>query len=85
MCIRDRYIKSRTARHIAAQFRDNPAIDTFHVEIDERDAFAAIFATGGSVRSLRSDTVNNLDKAIANVQAYAAEVIAKLKQGRKTL
>jgi len=74
-----KYVKSRTSRHIAGQFRDNPAISTFVSEIDERDAYSAIFTTGGSVRALNPETVNNLDKAIANVHAFAAEVITKLK------
>ncbi|MEO4045351.1 ParA family protein [Hoeflea sp. CAU 1731] len=74
-----KYVKSRTSRHIAGQFRDNPSIDTFLSEIDERDAYSAIFTTGGSVRALSPKTVNNLDKAIANVQGFASEVIGKLK------
>jgi chromosome partitioning protein len=71
--------KSRTARFIARQFRDNPQIDTFKTEIHERDAFAAIFAAGGSVRSLNASDVNNLDAAITNVIDFAGEVIGKLK------
>lgn len=74
-----KFVKSRTSRHIGGQFRENPSIDTFVSEIDERDAYSAIFTTGGSVRALSSQTVNNLDKAIANVNGYTAEVIAKLK------
>jgi chromosome partitioning protein len=69
--------KSKTARFIANQFRNNPRIDTFDTEIHDRDAFSAIFAAGGTVRSI-SD-VNNIDAAIANVTDFAAEVVAKLK------
>ncbi len=75
--------KPRTARFIARQFRDKPNIDTFKTEIHERDAFAAIFAAGGSVRSLDTSEVNNLDAAIANVTAFAGEVIAKLKANQQ--
>jgi chromosome partitioning protein len=75
--------KSRTARFIARQFRDNPQIDTFETEIHERDAFAAIFAAGGSVRTLNASDVNNLDAAIANVTDFAGEVIAKLKANQQ--
>lgn len=71
--------KSRTSRHIASQFRRNEQVDTFATELAERDAFSAIFTTGGSVRALDPQTVNNLDRAIENVEAYAAEVIAKLR------
>ncbi len=75
--------KSRTARFVAKQFRDKGGIDAFDTEIYERDAFAAIFAVGGSVRSLNPKEVNNLDAAIRNVNAFAAEVVAKLKANRK--
>ena len=75
--------KPRTARFIARQFRAKPNIDTFETEIHERDAFAAIFAAGGSVRSLDASEVNNLDAAIANVTAFAGEVIAKLKANQQ--
>ena len=75
--------KSRTTRSIARQFRDNPQIDTFETEIHERDAFAAIFAAGGSVRTLNASDVNNLDAAIANVTDFAGEVIGKLKANQQ--
>ncbi|MAS48245.1 MAG: chromosome partitioning protein ParA, partial [Alphaproteobacteria bacterium] len=52
--------KSRTARFVAKQFRDNPRIETFQTEIHERDAFAALYAAGGGVRDLNPKEVNNL-------------------------
>jgi chromosome partitioning protein len=73
--------KSKTARHIGSQFRNNPKIHTFETEIHDRDAFSAIFATGGTVRSLTN--VNNIDAAIANVTDFAGEVIAKLKANQQ--
>lgn len=74
--------KSRTARFVSSQFRNNAKIDTFDTEIYERDAFSAIFAVGGSVRSLNPKEVNNLSAAIDNVQGFAAEVIGKLRRHR---
>ncbi len=71
--------KSRTARHISRQFRENPHIDVYATEINERDAFSAIYTTGGSVRGLNPTAVNNTDKAITNVYEFAAETVAKLK------
>ncbi len=71
--------KSRTSRHIAKQFRENPNINTFDTEIFERDAFAALFTNGGTVRRLDNKTVNNLDRAIDNVQAFAVETIDILR------
>lgn len=72
-------VKSRTARHIASQFRDNPKIDTFDIEIHERDAFAAIFSIGGSVAGLDPKKVNGIDKALENVEGFQNEVIRKLR------
>ncbi|WP_273788564.1 ParA family protein [Bartonella grahamii] len=72
--------KSRTARFVSSQFRKNPELDVFETEINERDAFSAIFATGGSHRNLNPKEVNNLETAIGNVEAFVAEVITKLKK-----
>lgn len=76
-------VKSRTAKHIAKQFRDNPKIDTFAVEIHERDAFSAIFTIGGTVRDMSAKSVGNLDKAIENIEGFRDEVIAKLRALRE--
>ncbi|CAK00489.1 ParA family protein [Bartonella tribocorum] len=72
--------KPRTARFISSQFRKNTELDVFETEINERDAFSAIFAIGGSHRNLNPKEVNNLETAISNVEAFVAEVIKKLKQ-----
>lgn len=72
-------VKSRTARHIASQFRGNEAIDCFETEIHERDAFAAMFSMGGTVAGMDPKQVNGLDKAQANIEAFRTEVIAKLR------
>ncbi len=72
-------VKSRTARHISAQFRDNDHIDTFETEVHERDAFAAMFSMGGTVAGMDKKLVNGLPNAMANIEALRAEVIAKLR------
>ncbi|WP_299939051.1 ParA family protein [uncultured Pelagimonas sp.] len=72
-------VKSRTARHISAQFRDNDHIDTFVTEVHERDAFAAMFSMGGTVAGMDKKLVNGLPNAMANIEALRAEVIAKLR------
>lgn len=75
--------KSRTARFVAQQFRTNPKLKTFQAEINERDAFSAMFATGGSVRSMAIDAVNNVEAAIRNVEAFTEEVINILREQRQ--
>ena len=77
--------KSRTARFIAQQFRMNSKIDTFNCEIFERDAFSAVFSVGGTVRTMTSKDVNNLDAAIRNVEDYTLELIQKLRINRENL
>lgn len=72
-------VKSRTARHIASQFSENPNIDTFTSEIHERDAFAAMFSIGGTVSAMDPRKVNGLDKALENIESFRAEVIGKLR------
>jgi len=74
--------KSRTARFISQQFRDNPRIEAFEAEIFERDAFAALFAVGGTVRSMKTGDVNNLEAAIGNVERFTNEVISRLRAQR---
>lgn len=76
-------VKSRTAKHIAAQFRENPKIDCFTIEIFERDAFAAMFTIGGTVRDMNASKVGGLDKAILNLEGFRDEVIAKLRANRE--
>lgn len=75
--------KSRTSRFIANQFRDNPDIDCFEVEVNERDAFAAIYTMGGTIRTLDKKQTNGIDRAIENITAYTAEVVAKLRSQNK--
>ncbi|MEM6888171.1 MAG: ParA family protein [Pseudomonadota bacterium] len=76
-------VKSRTARHIAKQFRENEKIDSFEVEVFERDAFAAIFSIGGTVRGMDPRKVNNLGNALENIEGFKNEVIAKLRALRE--
>lgn len=72
-------VKSRTARHIAAQFRENEQIETFATEIHERDAFAAMFSMGGTVADMSPKLVNGLDKALENIEAFRTEIIGRLR------
>lgn len=76
-------VKSRTARHIATQFRENDHIDTFATEIHERDAFAAMFSMGGIVADMSPSLVNGLPKALENIEAFRVEVITRLRDLRK--
>ncbi|MCH5374488.1 MAG: ParA family protein [Planctomycetes bacterium] len=72
--------KPRTAQYIEQQFRDHPQIETLETELNERDAYAALFSFGGSVHTLDPKKVNNLDKAVNNSRQFAAEVVNRLRR-----
>jgi chromosome partitioning protein len=46
----------------------------------ERDAFRAIFSFGGTLEALDPAQVGNVAAAISNARAFAAEVVAKLRE-----
>lgn len=75
-------VKSRTAKHIGNQLRGLQGVYVIGPELVERDAFAALFASGGGLRQLDRREVNGVDKAIENAQAIAAEVVDILRKGR---
>lgn len=73
-------IRPRTFQHIRNEFLDH-AVPVFQTQMHERDAFRAIFSFGGTLGSLDPGQVRNVEAAVANARAFAAEVIAKLRQG----
>ena len=48
--------------------------------MNERDAFRAIFAFGGTLGGLDRNQVSNVDAAITNARAVMAEVVAMLSE-----
>lgn len=74
-------VRPRTLRHIREEFA-NHEIPTFAAQMNEREAFRAIFSFGGTVRDLDPLQVSNLGSATANAEAFAAEVIVRLRQVR---
>jgi len=73
-------IKPRTFRHVRDEFL-NHGVPAFQTQMNERDAFRAIFSFGGTLESLDPTQVGNLSAAIGNARAFTAEVIAKLREG----
>ena len=51
----------------------------FKTHMHERDAFRAIFSFGGTLQALDRSKVSNIDAAITDARAFAAEVLAMLK------
>src|ERR1700678_3884082 len=72
-------IKPRTFQHIRREFSDH-GVPAFQTQMNERDAFRAIFSFGGTLESLDPTQVSNVAAAVANGRAFAAEVITKLRQ-----
>src|SRR3954466_14222963 len=74
-------IRPRTLQHIRGEFETHgvPALQT---QMHEREAFRAIFSFGGTLDSLNAGQVSGLDGAMKNARAFAAEVVAMLRQAQ---
>ena len=75
-------IKPRTLQHIRREFLNN-GIPVFQTQMHEREAFRAIFSFGGTIEALNTEQVSNLDAAVKNARAFAAEVVNMLRQDAK--
>ncbi|NBW06937.1 MAG: ParA family protein [Caulobacteraceae bacterium] len=73
-------IQTRTARALREELAEN-AVACFETQLLEREAFKAMFSFGGPLELLATNQVSNPAKAIDNARAYAAEVVAVLKEG----
>src|SRR4051812_42824176 len=71
-------IRPRTLQHIKNEFAKH-GVPAFTVHMHEREAFRAIFSYGGTLEHLNRRAVSNLDAAISNARALAAEVIELLR------
>jgi chromosome partitioning protein len=71
-------IRPRTLQHIQDEFRKH-GVPAFQTQVHEREAYRALFSFGGTLESLSPKQVSNLDAAIANARAFAAEVISLLR------
>lgn len=76
-------IRTRTMTHIAATFA-SAGIQALENELHEREAFRAVFSFRLPLDMLTEQHVANHKKAVANAEAFAGEVVAKLREGRKT-
>lgn len=72
-------IRTRTLSHIQRGLVD-AGIPVFDTELNEREAFKAMFSFRQPLEHLSGADVANLDKAIANAEAFAKEVITTLRK-----
>lgn len=71
-------IRTRTLRHIE-QGLINAGVPVFKTELNEREAFRAMFSFRQPLEHLNETEVANLDKAIHNAENFAREVIETLR------
>jgi chromosome partitioning protein len=75
-------IRTRTMGHIQASLKQ-AGIPVFDTQLNEREAFRAMFSFKQPLEQLDPNEVANIDKAIANAEAFTAEVIEQLRISRK--
>ncbi|RQU97780.1 ParA family protein [Burkholderia cenocepacia] len=73
-------IRTKTMKHLTTSFEE-AGISLFDTELNEREAFKAMFSFAVPLHKLDPKDVSNLDKAVANAEEFASEVIAKLREG----
>jgi len=76
-------IRPRTLQSVEAEFTEKQ-IPMFRCEIQEREAYRAVFAFGGTLAGLDPAQVTNLIAARKNAWAFAAEVLETLKSSART-
>lgn len=75
-------IRTRNMAHIQRGLLD-AGVPVLKAELHEREAFRAIFSFRQPLERLNPTEVGNLDKAIANAEAFASEVIELLRAGQR--
>jgi chromosome partitioning protein len=73
-----RAIRTRMFQSIEDEFADNQ-IPMFKTHLNEREAYRALFAFGGTLAGLDTAQVSNVAAAIMNARVYANEVVNMLK------
>lgn len=71
-------IRTRTLAHVYQELASR-AVPVFNTQLNEREAFRAMFSFGGALEDQDPASVTNVEKAIANARAFAAEVVDMLK------
>ena len=77
-------IRPRSLQAIETEFV-NSGISVLKTQINERDAFRALFSFGGTLSGLDAAQVSNIKAAIVNARAFAAEILVMLKKRSATV
>ena len=73
-------IRTKTLSHIVKKLK-SVGIPIFKAELNEREAFRAVFSFKKTLDKLDAATVSNLDKAQANARSLAMEVLGAFRAG----
>lgn len=76
-------IRPRTLQSVEAQFAEND-VPMFDNQIQEREAYRALFSFGGTLSGLDPTQVSNLPAARLNAKLFASEVVGKLRRSTTT-
>ena len=72
-------IRPRTLAHVQAE-QARHGVAMLETQLNEREAFRALFSFGGGLEDLPPSNVANIDKAVANARNFAAEVVELLRK-----
>jgi chromosome partitioning protein len=75
-------LRSNNQRDIAEQFADAD-VPVVPVMIYNREAYRAMFAAGGTLRTMDDKSVGNIKAAFENAEAYAEAVLKRLRTARE--
>ncbi len=70
--------------HRMIESLENNHIETFITELNEREAFKAVFDHTKTLSQLEAKDVSGIERAKNNAQQYAAEVIKKIQNSQQT-
>lgn len=75
-------VRPRTLKAIEAEFVES-GVRVLDTQMQERDAFRAIFAFGGTLSALDPSQVSNITAAVTNGRAFTAEIVALIQEQNK--
>lgn len=74
-------IRTRTMGHIARGLTE-AGVNVFKTELNEREAFRAMFSFRQTLDGLSATDVPNIDKAASNAEAFTREVVETLRAAK---
>ena len=77
-------VRSRSLAHVQGELHKH-GVRMFESELNEREAFRALFSFGGSLESLDPVAVRNIDKSIANARSFTNEVLKMLREASEAM